>query len=314
MRILSLIILTVIGCLTGTATSTSVILRNAQIEVRVDLQHGLILGFSQPGKLNLLWVNPHPVSSPDRNAGWINYGGDKLWWGPMIDWQKAQGRRLPPDEALDGAWQVVSLSATRLVMRSGVSPWVGIYAEREITLSPDSPEVIFQNRFVRTQENPQRLQLWTVCQLPPPEWCLLNSQPRMGEPPYINRRPTLNPRPYTSVIPQTGDVRYRYNAAGPNLIGTSGSWVAAVYADHIVCHEVSPGPDGDYATDVSVQLFSNRDFVELETLSANATPKVGEFMTNTVRWHVLLRPPELSEEELAVWIQQQMTAKAAARK
>jgi hypothetical protein len=37
-------------------------------------------------------------------------------------------------------------------------------------------------------------------------------------------------------------------------------------------------------------------------------------MTNTVRWHVLLRPPELSEEELAVWIQQQMTAKAAARK
>ena len=117
MRILSLIILTVIGCLTGTATSTSVILRNAQIEVRVDLQHGLILGFSQPGKLNLLWVNPHPVSSPDRNAGWINYGGDKLWWGPMIDWQKAQGRRLPPDEAPDGAWQVVSLSATRLVMR-----------------------------------------------------------------------------------------------------------------------------------------------------------------------------------------------------
>jgi hypothetical protein len=295
------------------AASPSVILRNDQVEVRVDLQHGLVLGFNLPGQANLLWVNPHPVSSPDRNSGWINYGGDKLWWGPMIDWQEVKGRRFPPDEALDGAWQVVSLSPTKLVMRSGVSPWVGIYAEREITLAPDRPEVVFQNRFIRNEENGQRLQLWTISQLPPPQWCLLNSQPAPGETAYVNRRPTFNPAPYTSVIPATGDVRYEYNTDGPNLIGTRGAWIAAVYADTIVCHDVSPFPDGDYATAVSVQLFSIDGFIELETLSGNATPKVGESMSNTVRWHVLPRPPELSDEDLEVWINQQMAAKAAAR-
>lgn len=313
MRAFPLIFLFGIGLHGSHAATPTVVLRNDQIEVRVDMQHGLVLGFNRLGEKNLLWVNPHPVSSPDINSGWINYGGDRLWWGPMPDWQKVKRRRLPPDEALDGQWEVVSLSATKLVMRSGVSPWVGVYAEREITLAPDAHEVVFQNRFIRTSENAQRLQLWTICQLPPPQWCLLNSQPAAGEPAYFNRRPTLNPLPYTSVIPPTGDVRYRYNEDGPNMIGTRGAWIAAVYADHIVCHEVSPFPDGDYATDVSMQLFAIKGFVELETLGGTTTPAVGEIMSNTVRWRLLHRPAELSDDELAVWINRQMSAASPVR-
>ena len=95
------------------------------------------------------------------------------------------------------------------------------------------------------------------------------------------------------------------------MIGTRGAWIAAVYDDTILVHEVSPSGQGDYATDVSVQLFSIKGFVELETLSANATPKVGEIMENTVRWKVLPRPEELSKDELSVWIREKLSDTAS---
>ncbi len=284
----------------------TIILKNDHIEVTVDPAKGLITGFNLPGQANTLWVNPKPISDPNRNNGWVNYGGDKLWWGPMIDWMSVKGRRLPPDEALDTDWKVIKQTPDQVVIRSGVSPWVGIRGERKISLSPDSSEIVIRNRFIRVQPSEQRLQLWTISQLPPPLWVLLDSHPREGEAPFVNRRPQFDPLPYISIMPETGGVRYRYNADGPNMIGTRGSWIAAIYDDFLIIHQIHPEPEADYATDVSVQLFSIKGFVELETLSPNATPAVGESMSNTVRWHVLPRPAELSDHELAVWIGERM--------
>lgn len=289
------------------AAPEPITLSNDHIEVTIDPGKGLILGFNLPGEENLLWVNPNPISDPKRNNGWVNYGGDKLWWGPMIDWMNVKGRRLPPDEAFDTPWEVISRNNDTAVIRSVVSQWVGIQAEREISLSPDSAEIIIHNSFTRVKASDQRLQLWTITQVRPPLWAVLKSRPRPGDPPFVNRRPSLDPLPYITVAADQSHVRYRYNEDGANMIGTRGAWVAAVYEDDIIVHEVSPTEDGDYATDVSVQIFSIKGFLELETLSANATPKVGETMSNTVRWKLLPRPADLSEDELAVWIGEQMS-------
>ncbi len=290
-----------------------VILANDHIEVGIDPAHGLILGFGLPGKANLLWVNPHPFSST-RHAGWVNYGGDKLWWGPQIDWQAVKGRRLPPDEALDGAWTVTARSADRMTMRSEVSPWVGIRGEREITLAADYPGIAIRNRFIREQPGAQRLQLWTVCQLPPPRWCWLDSQPAAGEAPFVNLRPTLDPTAFVRLEPELGCVRFAPSPTANDLymVGTRGSWIAAVYDELIVVHVVAPYPDGEYAEQVSLQLFSGPSYVEVETLGGLATPAVGETMTNTVHWRVFARPPALSEIELGHWLRAQLAAPAAA--
>lgn len=288
-------------------------MRNERITVTIDPAKGLILGLGYGAHGNLLWVNPKPISDPEINNGWVNYGGDKLWWGPMIDWMAVKGHRLPPDEAMDSDWEVIRQSPDRLTMRSRLSRWVGVRAEREISILPDSSEVVIQNRFIRESPGSQRLQLWTVCQLPPPQWCLLDSNPRPGEPPYRNRRPMFDPTTVTSVVPATHDVIYRPKIDMPNLIGTRGSWIAAIYEDVIVIHHLTPVTGGDYATDVSMQLFSNNDFVELETLSENATPKVGESMEATVRWLVLPRPKDKSDDALAVWIDQQMQSENSPR-
>lgn len=294
----------------GLAQAAPITLKNAHIEVTIAPDKGLITGFNQPGQENLLWENPNPVSDPKRNNGWVNYGGDKLWWGPMIDWMSVKGRRLPPDEAFDQAWEVIEQTSDSVVIRSTVSFWVGIRAERKISLSPDAAEIVVENSFTRIKASDQRLQLWTITQVNPPLWCVLESHPREGEPAFVNRRPKFDPTPYITVDEDEDNVRYRYNEAGPNMIGTRGAWLAAVYANKIVAQAVSPSGQGDYATDVSVQIFSIKGFVELETLSANANPKVGETMTNTVRWKVLPRPAELSKDELSDWIGNQMAASA----
>lgn len=288
-------------------SADTVTLSNEKVEITIDSAKGLVLGLNLPGQSNLMWVNPNPVSDPDRNNGWVNYGGDKLWWGPMIDWMSVKGRRLPPDEAFDQPWEIIRQSPDSLTIRSVVSRWVGIRAERTISLAPNSAEIIFQNNFTRIEPSDQRLQLWTISQMLPPEKVLLESHPREGEPAFANRRPQFDPLPYLTVLPGTGTVRYRQNPDGPNMIGTRGSWIAAVYDQQIVVHQIDPEADGDYATDVSVQLFTIKDFIELETLSPNATPKVGESMHHTVRWHVLARPAGISDDELSVWISAQLT-------
>ena len=188
-----------------------------------------------------------------------------------------------------------------------VSKWVGIQAERTISLSPESAKIIFNNRFTRIEPSEQRLQLWTVTQMVPPEWVLLDSHPNPGEPSFVNRRPQFDPLPYLKVNAEQNQVRYRQNTDGPNMIGTRGSWIAAIYDQHVVIHQIEPDHHADYATDVSVQLFTIKDFIELETLSPDATPEVGESMSNTVRWHVLARPAELSDDQLSDWIGEQMS-------
>jgi hypothetical protein len=286
-----------------------VVLVNEHIEVGIDPAHGLILGFGLPGKANLLWVNPHPFSSI-RTAGWNNYGGEKLWWGPQIDWRAVTGRGFPPDEALDGAWTVINHTADRVVMRSGVSPWVGVRAEREITLARDHPGIVIRNRFTREQPSPQRLQLWTVCQVPPPRWCWLDSQPAAGEAPFVNLRPQLDPTPFTRWEPELGCVRFVPSPSSRYMVGTRGSWIAAVYDNLIIVHQMAPFPDGAYAEQVSLQFFSSPNFVELETLGGLATPAVGESMTNTVHWRVLPRPPALTDTELGHWLRVQLAPTA----
>lgn len=292
---------------TPRAGDAPVVLANEHVEVGYAPAHGLILGFGARGQRNLIWVNPHPLAST-RLAGWANYGGEKLWWGPQLDWAEAQGRRFPPDDALDGAWTVVAADATRVVARSGVSPFVGVRAEREIALAADYPGLVIRNRFTREQPSPRRVQLWTVCMLVPPRWCWLDSRPAPGEPPFRNLRPELPPGAHVRHEPAIGCVRATSSPefAERYLIGTRGAWLAAVYDDVILVHEVAPYPDGAYPEDASLQLFSAPAYVEIETLGGAKTPAVGESLETTVRWRLLTRPKDLDDTALGHWLREHL--------
>jgi hypothetical protein len=282
-----------------------VILVNRHVEVGIEPEHGLILGFGLPGGANLLWVNPHPLSSA-RHPGWINYGGEKLWWGPYRDWPAVLGRLFPPDEVFDRPWTVIASDERRLVMQSGVSERVGVRAEREITLASDRAEIVIRNRFTRVEPSSQPLQLWTVCQMPPPRWCWLDSRPATGEAPFVNLRPQFDPASDVICEASTGLIRATVPVDHPLMIGTRGGWIAAVYDELIVVHQVEPYPDGEYSDQVSLQLYTTPEYIELETVGGMANPGLGETMTNTVRWRLLERPSELTEIELGQWLRAQL--------
>jgi hypothetical protein len=292
---------------TGTTAATAAInLANNHVEIGIQPAHGLILGFGLAGKENLLWINPHPLSSA-RHSTWINYGGDKLWWGPFLDWLKVKGRHFPPDEVLDEPWAVLVHDPSRVVMRSGVSRWTGSQAEREIILEADRAGVVIHNRFKRITANPQRMQLWAVSQILPPLWVWLDRQPETGEPGFINLRPGIwDAAPYVIDEPELGWVRGLPSPGANYMIGTRGAWLAAVYEKVILVHRVSPYPDGEYSENVSLQLFSDGAYVELETLGGIANPKPGETMQNTVYWRLLERPSGLDDAELNRWLREQM--------
>jgi len=106
-------------------------------------------------------------------------------------------------------------------------------------------------------------------------------------------------------------VRFTPSPTDSYMVGTRGAWIAAVYPELIVVHQVEPYPDGNYAEQVSLQLFSGPNYVEIETLSGLAPLAVGETMTNTVRWRVFARPAGLGETELGHWLRTQLTSAAA---
>lgn len=309
---LSLAISTMVWAFIPAAGAPAAItLTNARIEIGIQPAHGLILGFGQAGKENLLWVNPHPLSSA-RHSDWVNYGGDKLWWGPFVDWLKVKGRHFPPDEVLDEPWEVVAHEPARVVMRSGVSRWTGSRAEREIILEDGDAGVVIHNRFIRHGENPKRLQLWTVSQIRTPLWVWLDRRPNPGEPGFVNLRPGLwDPTPHVRDEPELGCVRGLPSPGGNYMIGTRGAWLAAVYENVILVHQVAPYPDGDYPENVSLQLFSDGAYVELETLGGLASPEPGETMQNTVRWRLLERPSGLDDAALNRWLRANLSLKVA---
>lgn len=294
--------------LTGTAAPIK--LASSKLELVLDPALGRITRLSLPGGRNLLWFDPHARPLPTQ-GGWTNWGGDKLWWGPQIDWQAVTQRRFPPDEALDLGWDTLLSTQHYAVMHSRLSAFVGIRAQREITLSTDEAEVMIKNRFTRDAQSRQRLQLWTVTQLPPPLWCWLESRPASGRASWINLRPHLAPGAALIDEPASETVRVVPSAAGNAfLIGTHGSWLAAVYDDVIFVQEISPYPDGDYAEQVSVQLFSGPDFIELETLGGVKKPTVGESIETVVRWRILERSPGLDAGALREWLRAQLKERA----
>lgn len=284
----------------------AITLANEHVEIGIQPVHGLILGFGQVGKGNLLWINPHPLSSA-RPTDWINYGGDKLWWGPFQDWLGVKGRQFPPDEVLEESWRVLARDSSRVLMRSGESRWTGSQAEREIILEADRAGVVIHNRFTRTTANPQRLQLWTVCQVLPPLWVWLDRQPKPGEPGFVNLRPGFwDPASFVVDEPELHCVRGLPSPGGNYMIGTRGAWLAAVYETVILVHRVSPYPDGEYSDNVSLQLFSDGAYVELETLGGIANPGPGETMQTTVRWRLLERPRGLNDAALNRWLRAEL--------
>lgn len=254
-----------------------------------------MVSLTTPGVKNLIWMNPTPEEN--KNNGWVNWGGEKLWWGPQDDWELRTGARWPVDPAIDLEWTITRNTPERLKMHGRVSEYQGVRAEREITLLPNTPGFVVRTTLHREVDKLHRIQPWAVAQVRPPEWCWMEGATEGA--PYLNMRPGFDPVPYVKTVrDQPGLLRVEV-CAGIFMIGTSGRWLAAVYPDVVLVHLITSPRRGEYLENTSIQLFSALQYVELETLGGIETPAVGENTGYDLTWLLLPRPAGMDEAELA---------------
>lgn len=287
-----------------TAVAGEVTFGHDQLTLVLNPALGRIVELRTPTVKNLIWMNPTPEEG--KLNGWVNWGGEKLWWGPQEDWARVTGVRWPVDPAIDLEWSVTDQTAERLALRGRVSEYQGVRAEREIRLLPEVTGFVVQTTLRREVDKPHRIQPWAVAQVRPPEWCWMDCGTSEGAP-YLDMRPGLDPKPFVHPVEgQAGLLRVQA-CAGVFMIGTGGRWLAAVYPDVVLVQIITSPRRGQYLEGVSLQLFSADPYVELETLGGVETPAVGESTGYDLTWLLLPRPAGLDEVTLV----QQVKAEVA---
>lgn len=157
---------------------------NGDIEVVLVPEIARIMRFGRPGGPNALWTSPLADSCP--MAGWINWGGDKIWFWPQSDWPKnCYNEFWPPP--MDGFSAEAEPSADGLTWHQSSLPlFPGVTISRTIQLPPQGAEV----RLLTTVDSSGgTLRPWSVTQIACPgevmveelagggDWIAMNEHP-----------------------------------------------------------------------------------------------------------------------------------------
>ena len=150
-------------------------LRNKASEIIVVPEIGRVMQFSPVDaedtvKRGPLWSNPAFGKDlhPDVE-GWTNYGGDKAWPSPQVDWASVTGKGWPPPKTFDAtAYRVVS-GGNKVRLTSPIDRAYGIRVRRIISLDDNKPVMTIETIFEKVQGKTVRAGIWTITQLASPE-------------------------------------------------------------------------------------------------------------------------------------------------
>ena len=268
------------------------------LEMRFSLSLGRIVWFGEKGE-NLLWLNNDREIAEYHEkfpAGYLNFGGDKVWATPQCLWSTIFEHSWPPPIALEGLpWKTVRKTARSLIVESQPIPILNIQLVRTFILPDDAPVLIVKNTVKRISSSPYPIQLWSITQLKNPAFCVEEIQEATkGLPPYI----IYNNRLYSKPIAKRKLLRQSIcpEERGAKS-GTLGRFVAAVYPDSKILLQVhAVHPSGCYPEGASVQVHTNPYYSELETLGELYHLRPGETHENQVIW-VLLSGEKAAHEE-----------------
>ena len=89
-------------------------------------------------------------------------------------------------------------------------------------------------------------------------------------------------------------------------LGTYGDWLAAIYSDQILLQRSTYDGSGNFPDNASLEIYSSQDrgteYIELEVLSKAVDLAQGESISNTVQWHLLDRPENSNDGQLARYL------------
>jgi hypothetical protein len=256
-----------------------------------------VIRFGFVDRANQFWEDPDLLG---RTGGdeWVNYGGHRLWHAP-----EARPRTYAPDNG-----------PVRVEERDGVArftqpvePTTGIQKSLKIQLDPDAARVEVTHRLRNTNLWPVTLAPWALSVMAPGGIGILPLPPRGAHEENLEPNTRLTLWAYTDMRDPrwTWGTRYVLLRQDPESetaqkAGTFApqGWVAYARAGALFVTTVTPVPGAAYPDlGANVELFTNADMLEVETLGPLATVAPDGEVSYIETWHLFDDVPQPETEE-----------------
>lgn len=283
---------------------------NGQIDVVVVPAIGRIMYFGFKGEENILWNNPLffgktlPAGKPLSDNGeiiWANFGGDKVWPTQEDQWQDINGRTWPADHWFDGSAHMAEVLANGIKIIGPVSEYCGARSIREIILAEAGAELTINQTIEKVQQadnsaiEPINYTIWNITQICSPLMALMNLNPNRR----LSKRHKLF-RPNTAEnFSIEGDMGILLpDRKNKQKVGAdSDYWLAAIVDSTVIGEFFRLQPNANYPDEgMSVEVYTEPDYTELEILSPLRQLAIGESMLFTINWRLHQLPTELNTD------------------
>jgi hypothetical protein len=231
------------------------------------------------------FANYHDLLGRHLDAEWNIYGGHRFWHAP-----EHPSRTYHPDnvpiilEEHDGFIRLIQETETT----------TGIQKELDITLDPEIAHVKVKHRLVNHNLWPVELAPWALSVMAPGGVGIIPLPPRGTHPEALLPANTLTMWPYSDM----SDPRWTWGrqfillqqdpkAATPQKIGLANheGWIAYARRGHLFVKTFTPDREARYPDfNSTVELFTNQDMLELETLGPLVKLQPGSVVTHTEYW------------------------------
>lgn len=296
-------------------------LSNETACVKIRPAVGHIVFWGKSGEKNLLWQNSE--SSTDKllkDGRWPNWGGDKVWVAPQNAWRLIHGVEKPPARAIyNGCWHVLDRGPRFVVLQSPRCLDLQVRLKRRIELDATQAVVRITNTLSREAPNPFPVFIWSLTEVHPPQFCLLDiakDTPLPDQPFCILRDEPMG----LQTIEEEQSLLLEPKAGVKAKAGTLGRWCAAVYTDTVFLTKTDGYfMNGCFPEGANITVFTRvadfptggseigSGYVELELSSPGRHLKAGETMSNHITWKIIDRLPGETPEAIAQKIRSDLT-------
>jgi len=277
---------------------------------------GRVVCYGRVGGKNLIWTAP-PTEAEAK--GYRNWGGDKTFVGPHDVWLTHHRTLWPPRSGWDDLPHKADiLEGNRLRTIGPVWDGFGIRVVREFSFD-DTGQFVIQQTLEKIDGEPQRISVWNVTQVTPPDAVLLSVNPKS---PYWGGIVLFNGKEKPSSLQEVSSNLIRLGPVGgtffkagadspnPSLVALFGetAWLIAA--------EKAKGqyPEGVPGAGLPVTIYNHGDpgqghYMELETQSPLQTLSTSKNrqISHVVRWslHELTSSNDDNVRKIQEWLQSQ---------
>jgi hypothetical protein len=277
------------------------VLSNGQSEVVIVPEIGRVMQFRFKDGENPFWQNrkldgkrPNPQSQD-----WYNFGGDKTWPAPQLDWKQVTGREWPPPAGFDAMPMKTQLKSNGIKLISTVDPFYGIRTQRLIQLDPEKAIMTISTTYQKIKGAPKEVAIWVITQFQDPTVIYAALPETSIFPEGYNQQSNKLP---DDLKVKNGILSLTRSATTSHKIGCDASkllWVGKKVAMLIDAPRIVGANYPDHGSNAEIYTSANPDdYVELEFLSPLKELQIGESIHFTTTYTLIQRTLVDSEQEV----------------